>query len=163
MRISGGTWTPIKGCVKCITHICKNRKGPKLNILTTFFWYTFTLSAVREVCLKWKSVCMLLHCNVQSEAEIEIPLNKKYMKSQQGMMFCTETQWYIHCKKFRYAKQFCGTSPFGVTMYSPNQCQTRLWAEQLASSLVPSVETGLFQDLCHVCWCGSWNEMFIDL
>lgn len=72
-----------------------------------------------------------------------------------------EKELYIECKRFRQVKQFCGTFPFRIkeikqyTSYSPNRCRTQLLAELLASSLVPSVETGLFQELCHVCWCGS--------
>jgi len=31
------------------------------------------VDAVREVCLDWKSACMLLHCNILSETKIETP------------------------------------------------------------------------------------------
>jgi len=72
-----------------------------------------------------------------------------------------EKEWYIDCKSFRQVKHFCGTFPFGIkeikqyTSYSPDRCRTQLLAELLASSLVLSVSTGLFQELCHVCWRGS--------
>jgi len=43
------------------------------------------MDAVREVCLKWKSACVLLHCNILSGTKTETPhIEKRYMKSQGG-------------------------------------------------------------------------------